>query len=144
MYIAQYVCRLPTYLIESEMANPTRDFQESGFFPTIRGKSEVGKTAFRKPSYCIVTGLTVLLLTSSIKNALMSFFITWAFLRGVLSKPTDSIFLILKNPSQHFGVKDTEEAPYLRTQLLKFLATSRYTGNQNSDSYVNRGHFKSV
>ena len=28
-YIAQYVPRFPTYLIESEMANPTRDLQEN-------------------------------------------------------------------------------------------------------------------
>ena len=28
-------CRLPTFFIKSEMANPTQDFQESRFFPTF-------------------------------------------------------------------------------------------------------------
>ena len=46
--------RLPTYLIESEMANPTRDFQESPIFKSLHLVPEESrksqKTDFRKPS----------------------------------------------------------------------------------------------
>ena len=53
---SQCACQLLTIFKKSEMANLTRDFQESQIFPTFccystRGKSEVGKNNFRKPSY---------------------------------------------------------------------------------------------